>query len=489
VAPAPTTGAPPALSAFLRGVGRRALLFAALQAGEGPAVDAALARAAARFAAGAAELPMGTWPSRFWGGLVAALPRPDASGPTPPRHAVPGLEALAALGSGGRTAMLLALVAGLDEEDGGAALGVDAGTWRLALRRAAPRDAAGDFDESEWRTLAVAVRNAQRDLPVTRLAWWEQVAAAALAPGARATASVAPDGGDDDGRDAGRRRRTLRVLWGAVGACALGLAATFLPWRAWIHGEGSANPASAPAVPLGAAESPDARYDAAFALRHHPDLPRLLAGDDALLRELDFGAWYAAHRASGAAAANAPGAGGAGGADVADVADVVEPPGIEAPEAKPQPLPEFDALSPEQRAQLEQRAAASDALPRVERGALRERWDAWQRMPAAERAAVRAALDAFAALPAGERQALREAFMAQSTDLQRGWLLGPTLGARWPRLQSLLQQVRANERDPLLARLHAMDGASLDALGEVASRTPPQARDALRRQLVSAPAR
>jgi hypothetical protein len=152
-------------------------------------------------------------------------------------------------------------------------------------------------------------------------------------------------------------------------------------------------------------------------------------------------------------------------------------------------LPEFDALSPEQRAQLEQRAAASDALPRVERGALRERWDAWQRMPAAERAAVRAALDAFAALPAGERQALREAFMAQSTDLQRGWLLGPTLGARWPRLQSLLQQVRANERDPLLARLHAMDGASLDALGEVASRTPPQARDALRRQLVSAPAR
>jgi hypothetical protein len=41
----------------------------------------------------------------------------------------------------------------------------------------------------------------------------------------------------------------------------------------------------------------------------------------------------------------------------------------------------------------------------------------------------------------------------------------------------------------LLARLHAMDAASLDALGELALRTPPQARDALRLQLVSAPER
>ena len=294
MAPAPTTGAPPALSAFLRGVGRRALLFAALQAGEGPAADAALIRAAARFAAGAAELPMGAWPSRFWGGLVAALPRPEASGAALPDLAFPGLEALAALGSGGRTAMLLALVAGLDEEDGGAALGVDAATWRLALRRAAPRNAAGDFDEPEWRALAVAVRDAQRDLPDARLAWWEHVAAAALVPRTSAAAGATPDG---DGRDAGRRRRTLRLLWSAVVACALALAATFLPWRAWLPGAGSTNPAPAAAIPLEGAESPDARYDAAFALRHHPDLPRLLAGEDALLRESDFGAWYASRPA------------------------------------------------------------------------------------------------------------------------------------------------------------------------------------------------
>lgn len=493
MAPAPTTGAPPALSAFLRGVGRRALLFAALQADEGPAVDAALAQAAARFAAGAEELPMGAWPARFWGGLVAALPRPGGSGTTPPGPGFPGLQALAGLGSGARTAMLLALVAGLDEEDGGAALGVDAATWRMALRRAAPRDAAGDFDEPEWRALAAAVRDAQRDLPDARLAWWDHVAAAALASRARAPASPTPEGGD---RDAGRRRRTLRLLWGAVGACALALAATFLPWRAWFPGEGNVNPASATAVPLGDAESPDARYDAAFALRHHPDLPRLLAGEDALLRDLDFGAWYAARRASADPAM--PGAPDAvpDAQDAQDAQDTAVDTAAAQPvpaqglaPVAPQPLPAFDAMSPGQLTLLGQRAAASDALPPGMRGELRERWDAWERLPARERDAVRAALAAFAGLPADARQALRDEYAALPTDLQHGWLLGPTLGARWPLLQPLLQQVPADEREPLLAHLHAMDAAALDAFGEIARRTPPQARDALRRELAGLPRR
>ena len=494
MAPAPTTGAPPALSAFLRGVGRRALLFAALQAGEGAAVDSALIRATGRFAAAAADLPMGAWPSRFWGGLVAALPRPGASGATPAGLDLPGLQVLAALGSGGRTAMLLALVAGLDEEDGGAALGVDAATWRLALRRAAPRDAAGDFDESEWRVLAAAVRDAQRNLPEARLAWWEHVAAAALVPRPPAVAN-AP--GESDAGNATRRHRTLRLLWAAVGACVLGLAATFLPWRAWFAGDVDANPAPSAGIPLDAADSPAARYDAAFALRHHPDLPRLLAGEDALLRESDFGAWYAARRAGDDAAMgdavamedaqDTRAAADAQGADAGPSAPPAADPGLAA--IAPQPLPAFDALAPAQTALLAQRVAASDALPLAERGALRERWDAWQRLPARERDAVRAALAEFATLPADERQALRDEYAALPGDLQRGWLLGPTLGAHWHLLQPLLQQVPADEREPLLARLHALDPAALDAFGEVARRTPPQARDALRRKLAGLPGR
>lgn len=473
MAPAPTPGASPALSAFLRGIGRRALLFAALRAGEGPTVDAALARSIARFAGGADGLPMGAWPARFWGGLLAGLPRPDPVAAA--LATLPGFDALAPPGSGARTALLLALVAGLDEDDGGAALGVDAATWRLALRRAAPRDASGDFDETAWRSLAAAARDAQRDLPDARLAWWDEVATASLAPRAPAPG---PAVAATQARDADGRHKAIRyLLWIGVGACALAFAATFVPWQAWFARQDSLDPAPARGIPLAPAEAPAARYDTAFALRHHPDLPRLLAGDDALLRELDFGAWYAARRASVAAVADASGAA------VADTAD------LPVSAAAPQPLPAFDALLPEQRTQLGQRAAASDALPRAVRGALRERWDAWQRMPAAERGAVRAAIVAFDALPAAGRQALRDEFMAQSTDLQRGWLLGPTLGAHWPRLQPLLQQVPAGERDSLLARLHAMDGDELDALGEIALRTPPQAREALRRQLVSAPER
>jgi hypothetical protein len=49
--------------------------------------------------------------------------------------------------------------------------------------------------------------------------------------------------------------------------------------------------------------------------------------------------------------------------------------------------------------------------------------------------------------------------------------------------------VPADEREPLLAHLHAMDAAALDAFGEIARRTPPQARDALRRELAGLPRR
>jgi hypothetical protein len=485
VAPVPTPGAPPALSAFLRGSGRRALLFAALQAGDGAPAHAALAAALARFVAVADGLPMGRWPPAFWKQLLATLPRPRADeAPALAAAAGPGLEALPAPGTGARVAMLLALVAGLDEEDGGAALGVDAATWQLALRRAAPHDAAGRFDEAAWRALAVAVRDAQRALPEARLAWWERACDAALAA---AWHPAVADAGVETRTTAGDSpsRRRLALLWAGVGACVLALAATFVPWRALFATRGDAGPAPAAAVPLEGAGTPAARYDDAFALEHHPDLPRLLAGDEALLRDLDFGAWYAAQRdaargGTGDVAA-APSIAPDASAGATTAAAPVDP-------YAPQPLPAPDALSPAQRAQLDARVAADAALPPTARGALRERWDAWQRLPAAERSAVRAALAAFAALPADARQAQRDAFAGQPGDLQRGWLLGPALGAAWPRLEPLLQQVPADERDPLLARLRAMDPAALDALAVLAQRTPPQARETLRQRLLSGPA-
>lgn len=471
VAPVPPPGVPPALSAFLRGVGPRALLFSDLQSGQGAPVDAALARAIRQFAAEAGTLPMARWPARFWQRMLAELPRPATATATAPW---PGFDGLPAAGTGARASLLLALVAGLDEEDGGAALGVDAATWRLALRRAAPHDANGAFDEAGWRALAAAARDAQRALPGERLQSWGRRCEAALAlrdaPPAGQAATA--DAGVDAAADAARRR-LVRVLWGAVAACALALAATFVPWRAWRGATGEAGGAAASGVPgvaLDDAAAPRARYDDDFALRHHPDLALLLADADARLRELDLSAWYAARLASEAL----PPPAGA--------------PGSDAPAAvaqAPFPEPAFDALPPERIAALRARTDAWDRLPRAERGVLRERWLAWQRLPPAQRGAVRAAGDAFATLPPEQQAALREEFAAQPLDLQRGWLLGPVLGARWAQLEPLLMQVPDQEREPLLSRLQAMDASALDALAVVAQRTPPQSREALRRRLLA----
>jgi hypothetical protein len=225
-------------------------------------------------------------------------------------------------------------------------------------------------------------------LPEARLAWWERACDAALAA---AWHPAVADGGVETRTNAGvaPSRRRLALLWAGVGACALALAATFVPWRALFATRGDAGPAPAAAVPLEGAGTPAARYDDAFALEHHPDLPRLLAGDEALLRDLDFGAWYAAQRdavrgGTGDVAA-APSIAPDASAGATTAAAPVDP-------YAPQPLPAPDALSPAQRAQLDARVAADAALPPTARGALRERWDAWQRLPAAERSAVRASL-------------------------------------------------------------------------------------------------
>jgi hypothetical protein len=55
----------------------------------------------------------------------------------------------------------------------------------------------------------------------------------------------------------------------------------------------------------------------------------------------------------------------------------------------------------------------------------------------------------------------------------------------WPRLQPLLMQVPVAEREALLAALHELSPLQLDDLATLAQRTPPQERDALRRELLT----
>jgi len=145
----------------------------------------------------------------------------------------------------------------------------------------------------------------------------------------------------------------------------------------------------------------------------------------------------------------------------------------------------LEALPAEQRRELRGRVEAWDALPAGERARLREHWQAWQAMPSDRRALVRAAARSFAALPPEERQALRDEFAALPADARRGWLTGPVLGPQWTALEPLFMQVPAGERAPLLEVLHTLPPAQVRDLATLAQRTPPQGREALRRELIS----
>jgi hypothetical protein len=332
-------------------------------------------------------------------------------------------------------------VAGLDEEGAAAALGVSGQVWRLAVQRAAPRDAAGQVDAAAWQAWAESVRGQLRELPQERLDWWDRQCTQALHP-VRRPATPAPSA---------RRapRWVLPMLWTGVALCVLGLVVTFVPWRP-LAGDGVADddaPVRTRGAPLPAAAAPAATYDADFALHNDRDLALLAGGDEALLRDLDLHAWHAAQLGPASTPA----------------VPVVDPP--------PVPMPE--------------RITTWQALPPVERAFLRERWDAWQHLPAAQQAEVRNAAATFSALAPEGQQELRMAFSALPDEERRGWLLGPRLGLAWPRLQPLLMQVPAAQREPLLAVLHELSALQLDDLATLAQRTPPQERDALRRELLS----
>jgi hypothetical protein len=145
----------------------------------------------------------------------------------------------------------------------------------------------------------------------------------------------------------------------------------------------------------------------------------------------------------------------------------------------------LDAMGAAGRVQLQQRLDEWNALPEAQRRERRERWQAWQALPADERARLRAAAGAFAALPVQDQVDLRARFAQLDESRRHGWLLGPQLGADWERLQPLLMQVPAGQREPLLAALRGMSAQQRADLGVLAQRIPPQDRDRLRRELLA----
>ena len=130
------------------------------------------------------------------------------------------------------------------------------------------------------------------------------------------------------------------------------------------------------------------------------------------------------------------------------------------------------ALAPARQQALLLRMARWQALPVTVQAGRREQWQAWRALPTEQQARLRSAATRFAALSESERRLLHERFDALDRSERRGWMLGPTLGADYMRLQ------------PLLAALRTMTPPERDDLAVLAQRVAPQQRDALRRGLL-----
>jgi hypothetical protein len=447
----PDAPSPAAVTAFLRGLDRRARLFASVQAGDAVAAQHALAVVGRVFGGEAGQWPIAEWPRQYWRLLLAA---PSLRKP-PIEVSTPQLPGIGRLPVETRAAVLLHLVAALDDADASAALGIDIDAYQALIRDALPLDALGRPDVDVWRAWRAA---AERELA--------RAPEPASPPVPRMPAAKAPPGATVDQADT-RHHHRLRWLWIGVAACVVAMVATFFlhprgravidQWRAEIKRE-----------PLDAAAPPKTRFDAAD-IALHPDRELLAAPAElAFARQLPLLAWLDVASTDLRAA------------DAVQLPVMLEP--SQASVSTPTPTPTTDAAA------LAQRRQRWDALPAQARGAQRGAWQAWRELPPAERLRLRAIAARWQLLAGDERVALRARFDALPADARQGWWLGPGMGHHWPRVAPLFAFAPEDQRDVLLALLRAADSEDIDALERLAQITPPEERDALRLALLRVPA-
>ena len=288
VVPAPVSPtAAGALSAFLRGVERRALVVAELQCGDPARAEQALVAVMRAFAAVASDLPMAQWPTRFWTllGQRQALREP-ADG-----QWAPALAALGGMAPLPRLALLLRVGGSLDEGIAMRILGQDDEGYRQLLADACPRDAHGQPDAAAWRQLAEQVQQYIRDLPASRLQQLQQPAAPAAGNEAPAAGWRAPLR-DERAPASGRRRPpAARPRWRGPLILLLTVAVLLAAALGWRHWQGRLPGGDAPlpegvvgdAGPVTVEALPPSKVDAA------PDAAAVQANDDAaMLADRDY---------------------------------------------------------------------------------------------------------------------------------------------------------------------------------------------------------
>lgn len=275
----------PALSAFLRGIERRAFVFAQVQCGDDLVAQEALGRAMRAFRGTSAVSPLSAWPAGFWALLLAQAELSEGRSDVPE---------LGALGSGPRACLLLRMVGGLDFPHAAQVLGVTEPTYRFALQRALQQLGDAGISYAVLGALRERLHRQVKTLPEARTSALAELRARVLQ-------------GEPERRPDRRAHAASpwarRGLWGALALLLLAFAATFWPADPRLAPggtEGLPSPGPSAQVPLGDAERVT-----------HPDYGLLIAPDDvALAADLAFLSWLASGQAPDGSSPLAPAAAG-----------------------------------------------------------------------------------------------------------------------------------------------------------------------------------
>lgn len=485
----PPTPVPPspALSAFLRGIERRAFVFAQVQCGDDEVAEAALGRAMRAFRDASVTSPLASWPAGFWALLMAQAELSAGQSEVPEFRA---------LSSGPRAALLLRMVGGLDFPHAAGVLGISEATYRFALQRALQQLGEGDISYAALGALRERLHRQVKTLPELRTASLAALRARVL--------EGAPEAPPPSPRPASPVWR--RLAWGLLAVLGLGFAATFwTPAPVLSPGGTEALPIGRPPAPAPAAVASD--------WVTHPDYTQLaLPADEALAADLAMLSWIASGQAgdlSGVpvvAPAMDPNL-----ADPSVAASAGAPAGFQyLPQAQRAVLAPLAAawpgLQPATRQRLQANAAhwvslnaasrnalvarmrAWDALPAASRANRRGPYAAWQSLSPDERERVRAAAATRVALAPAQQQALRDGFEKLPVDQRQDWWLGPEIGVGFAPLRPLFAFVPEGDRTTLLSLLRDLSPEARTDLGRLARRLPANQRESLRRDLVAAPA-
>lgn len=473
----------PALAAFLRGIERRAFVFAQVQSGRDDESLACVGRAMRAFRSVSAVTPLSGWPAGFWSLLLAQAELSGGQAPEPE---------LSHLGAGPRAALLLRLVGGLDFAHAAQVLGVAEPTYRFALQRALQQLGEAGVSYAALGQLRERLHRQVKTLPAHHVEALAELRGRILRDEDEPAPAVPPPPSP----------WPRRLAWAFLALLAIAFAATFWePAPPLLPGGVQDLPAEAPAPP----EVP-ASGDAGQVI--HPDYAALARPEDAALAaDLAFFSWLAARD------------GAPPDAEARAATDAVPTPG---PADRDQPA--FEALPVDQRSllvplagtwprldpatrrqligqashwlaldgaareSLRQRLAEWDALPAADRAARRGHLAAWADLSADEQAWVRDTAQAFTGSAAADQVAAREAFDALPAQAREPWWLGPALGEWFSPVQPLFAYVPQDQRPPLLDMLRALSPQARDDLALLARRLPAAERERLRRELLEAPA-